>query len=64
MPLLNFGQPADGVMQMSYVVKDIHRAIQDWIRNLHVGPRFLLEDFTESARSSAARNPSQTWRSR
>ena len=46
MPLLNFGQPADGVMQMSYVVKDIHQAIQHWISKLHVGPWFLLEHFT------------------
>ncbi len=30
MPLLNFGQPTRGVMQMSYVVQDIHGAIQDW----------------------------------
>jgi hypothetical protein len=46
MPLLSFGQPANGVMQMSYVVKDIHRAIQDWIDKLNVGPWFLLEHFT------------------
>ena len=46
MPLLNFGQPADGVMQMSYVVKDIRQAIQNWIEKLHVGPWFLLEHFT------------------
>src|ERR1700736_220011 len=46
MPLLNFDQPTRGVMQMSYVVQDIHGAIQDWIDKLHVGPWFLLEHFT------------------
>jgi hypothetical protein len=46
MPLLNFGQPTRGVMQMSYVVQDIHGAIQDWIDKLHVGPWFLLDHFT------------------
>jgi Glyoxalase/Bleomycin resistance protein/Dioxygenase superfamily len=46
MPLLSFGQPANGVMQMSYVVKDIHAGMQDWIDKLHVGPWFLLEHFT------------------
>jgi hypothetical protein len=46
MPLLSFGQPAQGVMQMSYVVKDIRQGIRDWIDKLRVGPWFLLEHFT------------------
>jgi hypothetical protein len=46
MPLLSFGQPAQGVMQMSYVVKDIRQGIREWIDKLHVGPWFLLEHFT------------------
>jgi hypothetical protein len=46
MSLLSFGQPANGVMQTSYVVKDIRRDIHDWIAKLNVGPWFLLEHFT------------------
>jgi hypothetical protein len=46
MTLLNFGQPANGVMQMAYVVKDLRLAIQEWIDKLNVGPWFLLEHFT------------------
>ena len=46
MPLLNFGQPSNGVMQMSYVVKDIRSGIHEWIEKLNVGPWFLLEHFT------------------
>jgi len=41
-----FGQPADGVIQMAYVVKDIRRAIQHWIDNVKVGPWFLLDHFS------------------
>ena len=46
MPLLSFGQPANGIMQMAYVVPDIHAAIGEWIRRLNVGPWFLIDNFT------------------
>lgn len=46
MALLNFGQPARGIMQMAYVVADLRAAIDDWIRRLHVGPWFVLDHFT------------------
>ncbi|HVB85169.1 MAG TPA: VOC family protein [Candidatus Dormibacteraeota bacterium] len=46
MPLTIFGQPQDGVIQMSYVVKDIHQAMNEWIDKLKVGPWFLLPHFT------------------
>ena len=46
MPLLNFGQPAGGIMQMAYVVTDIRAAIAEWIERLNVGPWFLLDHFT------------------
>ncbi len=46
MSLLNFGQPDNGVIQMAYVVEDIHRAIDKWAGQLKVGPWFLLEHFT------------------
>lgn len=46
MPLLSFGQPDRGIMQMAYVVPDIRAAIAEWIGKLNVGPWFLLEHFT------------------
>ena len=46
MPLLSFGQPDKGVMQMAYVVSDLRAAIGEWIERLNVGPWFLLEHFT------------------
>jgi hypothetical protein len=44
--LLNFGQPDDGVIQMAYVVEDIHAAMRQWAEQLKVGPWFLLDHFT------------------
>jgi Glyoxalase/Bleomycin resistance protein/Dioxygenase superfamily len=46
MSLVNFGQPEDGVVQMAYVVPDIHRAMEQWARQLKVGPWFVLDHFT------------------
>ena len=46
MSLVIFGQPADGIIQSAYVVKDIREAIGHWVRELKVGPWFLLERFT------------------
>jgi len=46
MGLVNFGQPDDGVIQMAYVVEDIHRAMDTWVKKLNVGPWFLLDSFT------------------
>ncbi len=46
MTRLDFGQPANGVMQMAYVVKDLRQAMQEWITKLNVGPWFVLEHFT------------------
>jgi hypothetical protein len=43
---VGFGQPDDGIMQMAYVVEDIHRAMKLWSEKLRVGPWFLLEHFT------------------
>jgi hypothetical protein len=45
MSLVSFGRPDDGVIQMAYVVEDIHRAMQSWARNLKVGPWFLIDHF-------------------
>ncbi len=46
MGLVSFGQPDDGVIQMAYVVEDIHRAMDAWVKKLNVGPWFLLDSFT------------------
>ena len=43
---LSFGQPLGGIVQMAYIVPDIHKAIDEWVRRLNVGPWFLLEHFT------------------
>ncbi len=43
---LNFGQPDKGIMQMAYVVKDLHAAIDEWVKRLNVGPWFVLDHFT------------------
>lgn len=46
MPAFSFGQPADGVIQMAYIVPDIRAAIDSWVSELGVGPWFLLDHFT------------------
>jgi hypothetical protein len=46
MTLLSFGQPDKGIMQMAYVVKDLHAAINEWVERLYVGPWFVLEHFS------------------
>lgn len=46
MGLVNFGQPDDGVIQMAYVVEDINKAMEMWVKKLNVGPWFLLDSFT------------------
>jgi hypothetical protein len=43
---VGFGQPDDGVIQMSYVVPDLRAAITQWSTTLRVGPWFVLEHFT------------------
>jgi hypothetical protein len=46
MSLVSFGQPDDGIIQMAYVVEDIHAAMNHWVRKLKVGPWFLLPHFS------------------
>lgn len=46
MGLVGFGQPDDGIIQMAYVVEDIHAAMNEWVGKLRVGPWFLLDHFT------------------
>jgi Glyoxalase/Bleomycin resistance protein/Dioxygenase superfamily len=44
-PLLNFGQPFDGIIQMAYVVPDLHKAMREWTERLRIGPWFLFSPF-------------------
>ena len=43
MPVLNFGQPYDGVMQTAFIVEDIHKEMERFTRLMGVGPWFLRE---------------------
>lgn len=43
--LLDFGQPADGIIQFAYVVDDLDAAMDSYVRNLGVGPWFVLRDW-------------------
>ena len=43
MPLVSFGQPEDSIVQMAYVVEDIHQAINEWATRLKIGPWFLID---------------------
>jgi len=46
MGLVRFGQPDNGIIQMAYVVEDIHQAMDMWVKKLNVGPWFLLDSFS------------------
>ena len=43
---LGFGQSYGGIMQMAYVVADLDAAIDHWVRDLNVGPWFVLDRWT------------------
>jgi hypothetical protein len=43
--LYNFGARVNGVIQMAYIVEDLHAGIDHWIVNLSVGPWFVLDKF-------------------
>jgi hypothetical protein len=43
--LLDFGQPANGVVQMAYLVPDLEQAIAHWVDVLHAGPFFVTDRF-------------------
>jgi hypothetical protein len=42
---LGFGQRTGQVIQMAYVVEDVHKAIDWWTRNAKAGPWFVLPHF-------------------
>ena len=45
MKTLGFGQKIGQIIQMAYVVEDIHAAIDWWVRDAKTGPWFLLDSF-------------------
>ncbi len=45
MPLWNFGQPVDGVVQIASTCADIQATMQQLTRALGIGPWFLIEHF-------------------
>lgn len=46
MTTIGGGRDYNGVIQMAYVVEDIHKATDHWINELKIGPWFLLDHFT------------------
>jgi Glyoxalase/Bleomycin resistance protein/Dioxygenase superfamily len=53
MTTFGFGQSMGQIIQMAYVVEDIHSAIDWWVRDAKTGPWFLLDSFL---------GPDQTYR--
>jgi hypothetical protein len=43
MPVLNFGQPLGGIVQLGYVVKDIHESLEQFSDVLNTGPWIVFE---------------------
>jgi hypothetical protein len=48
---LGFGQKVGQIMQMAYVVEDIHVAIAWWMADARTGPWFLLDHFLAPGQS-------------
>ena len=63
MSLVSFGQPDDGIIQMAYLVADIHWAMDLWISKLKVGPWFLLPSFSgiDAQYRESRRMPKSRW---
>lgn len=45
MPVWNFGQPLDGIIQIAFIVDDIQAAMPVYAERLKIGPWFLFEHF-------------------
>lgn len=45
MPLWNWGQPQDGIIQVAFITDDIRRDMERFTRELRIGPWFLFEHF-------------------
>jgi hypothetical protein len=46
MPIWNWGQPLNGIIQVAFVVEDIKAAMPVFQQRLNIGPWFLFEHFT------------------
>ncbi|MDA8247617.1 MAG: VOC family protein [Rhodospirillales bacterium] len=49
MPVLNFGQPIDGVVQVAYTVEDIETSARAWSQQFGIGPWFVRGPFTPAS---------------
>lgn len=45
MPLWNWGQPINGIIQTAYTTPNIEDSMADWTSRLNIGPWFLFEHF-------------------
>lgn len=45
MPLWNWGQPINGIIQVAHTTPDIEKSMANWTANLNIGPWFLFEHF-------------------
>jgi hypothetical protein len=45
MALLNFGQPAGGIIQVAYVVESLERSMREFTERLGIGPWFVTGPF-------------------
>lgn len=43
--LLEFGQPAEGIIQVAFIVPDIMAALEGYAKRLNCGPWFVIEHF-------------------
>jgi hypothetical protein len=46
MPAFDFGQPENTIIQMAYIVPDLHEAMAVWSADVHAGPWFHRDRFT------------------
>ena len=65
MPLLNFGQPVGGVIQVAFAVEDIALAMRGFTDRLKVGPWFVSGPSCRQRASTVAPRPTcgSRWRS-
>jgi Glyoxalase/Bleomycin resistance protein/Dioxygenase superfamily len=45
MPLWNWGQPLNGIIQIAFIVEDIQAAMPIYQKRLNIGPWYLFEHF-------------------
>lgn len=45
MPLWNFGQPLDGIVQVAFIVEDLEAEMRRFRQELNLGPWFVIDHF-------------------